>query len=147
MVDWKRVAIDDLRSYALQKDSLASTKERAESIAKRLQSPAGGGYDQEPVMCGSSTVEDRWIAGIVEKELLWEAYETTAQHIARVEHGLSVLTDDERLALELFYVRRPARYIDELCDRLCVERAAVYKIKDRALEKFTLAMFGQRYSE
>ena len=143
MVDWKRVAIDDLRSYALQKDSLASTKELAESIAKRLQSPSGGGYDREPVMGGCSTVEDRWIAGIVEKELLWEAYETTAQHISRIEHALAMLSDDERLVLELFYINRPRRYIDELCERLCVEQSRVYQIKDKALSKFTLAMFGQ----
>lgn len=143
MVDWKRVMIDELRNYRLWQNSLDATNERAREIENMMQSPMGGSYDKTPVMGGASTLEDRWLNGIAEVWLLREAHSATEQRVKQIEQALSLLTDEERLVLELFYIDRPSRHIDELRERLCVEKSQVYRIEERALRRFTHAMIGQ----
>ena len=52
------------------------------------------------------------------------------------------LTEDERVVLDKFYINRPTRHIDRLCDELHCEKSTVYRLKDSGLKKFTIAMYG-----
>ena len=59
-----------------------------------------------------------------------------------VEGGLSVLDDEERLALEYCYIHKVKGYIDGLCERLNVDKSAAYRRRDLALRRFTQALYG-----
>ena len=59
-----------------------------------------------------------------------------------VEGGLSVLDDEERLVLDRFYIHRAKGNVGELCERLNVEQATVYRKRDIALRRFTIALYG-----
>ena len=133
-------AIKDLQNYELKKTSVEGMQERIKELEARFIKL--GGASGEPVQGGASKSEDNLANNIDERNRLTTNIESVERHIARVERGLAALDRDERLVLEKFYINRPSRYLDWLCDNLHCEQATVYRIKDRAIYKFTLAMYG-----
>ncbi len=72
-------------------------------------------------------------------------YRQNRQFMARVEECLDYLPQRQRLALWHFYVRRTDDYIDILCEKLALERTAVYLLKDKALDTFCMLSQGDFY--
>jgi|GEM_PF-4522835 len=58
----------------------------------------------------------------------------------RAKRALEALTDKDRKILTSFYVERKNGFIFDLCDELSCERTTIYRMKDRALESFIIAM-------
>ncbi len=67
---------------------------------------------------------------------------TLKRLVKLTERGLSQLTDEERRVLERFFIYRGGRHVDDLMEELCYERTRIYELKDEALYKFTVAMYG-----
>lgn len=59
-----------------------------------------------------------------------------------IKRGLAALTPEERLILSRFYIYREKGNPQRLCEALGVEQSSVYRRKDKALKKFTEAVFG-----
>lgn len=140
-MNWKTEAVYELKSYATRKSACENIREKikileAQAIAlNRISS-------DEPVMGGSSKAEDKLINNIVERELLKENLTILERALILTERGLASLNDREREVLNGFYINRTSTYIDELCYRFNIEQAQVYRIKNEALRRFTLAMYG-----
>lgn len=56
--------------------------------------------------------------------------------------GLEILSQEERLLLDRFYIHPSKGNVDRLCEELGLERTAVYSRKDKALRHFTLCLYG-----
>lgn len=142
MADWEKHSIDDLRKYEARKESLDILPDRIRALEEDMQLVKGTRYDKTPVEGGASGYEDRLIDYIDRKGRLERNLAYAKAEVEIVERGLSVLTDNERLVLTRFYIHREPRYLDRLCGELGYEMRNIYKIKDAALRKFTLAMYG-----
>ena len=59
-----------------------------------------------------------------------------------VDSGLSVLDDEDWLVLYLCFIHKDKGSINELCERLHIDHRTVYKRRDKALRRFTLALYG-----
>ena len=79
---------------------------------------------------------------IVERERLKLVYHADRRLVRLIERGLSKLSEEERLVIDLFYIDRPRDHLDELTKRLGYEKTQIYRIKDAALYKFTVTMYG-----
>ena len=64
-----------------------------------------------------------------------------------VDAALGVLGDEERLVLDQFYIHLARGAVRELCERLNLEKSAVYDRRDKALRHFTLALYGVTETE
>lgn len=141
-MDWKREASEMLREYEAMRKSLSTLPgelARLELERTALQSSAGGG---EPVIGGHGSSEDRIISNMMKREAAEKNLELARAHVALVEKGLSVLDEEERVALDLMIVNRTKGNVDRLCERWSVEKTEVYRRKDKALRTFTLALYG-----
>lgn len=142
-MDWKREAIDMLRNYPAMQVSLATLPEelnRLEAEATGLRSSMGG---EDCVAGGRSEPDDRLISNLVKREMVKSNIETARRHVEIVKQGLAVLDEDERRILDLMFVHRERGNIDRLCEELDIENPpGVYKRKDKALRKFTIALYG-----
>ena len=65
-----------------------------------------------------------------------------AKEIGITEKGLAVLTEEEKTVLYKFFINRPRRHIEDLCESLNYEKTRIYEIKETALRKFTLSCYG-----
>ena len=98
--------------------------------------------DSSAVRGGTCKAEDKVINNIVERERLKATYKATRHIVEIVERGLSGLDDGERFVLSAFYISRPKKHVENCCEQLHLEQSQVYRMKDRALYKFTISMYG-----
>lgn len=146
-MDWKREAADMLRNYEVMQISLITLPEELERLdreATALKSSMNGG---EPVVGGRGDPDDRIISNMVRREGIKANIELAQIHVRLVDKGLSALDDDERLILDRMFIHRAQGNVDRLCQELDIENPpGVYKRKDKALRRFTLALYGRTES-
>lgn len=140
---WKYRAIDKLKDYTAQKAALQSLPEeiaRLESEAYSIKSATGDGT---PVKGGGSGREDRLLSNIVKREEHKAMLHRATLAVGVVERGLGVLSKEERRLLEVMYVVNEKGRVNRLMDELCLaEESSLYKKVNKALQKFTIAMYG-----
>lgn len=140
-MDWKRESIEELRDYEAKRQSVESIPEEIRQLKAQMVK-LGGSSNSAPVKGGGSPWEDRQINMIVRIEKLKTSLGYARDWVARVDHGLSALSDEERLILDRFYINPAKGNVDRLCEELYLEKSTVYERKDRALRHYTLARYG-----
>ena len=146
-MNWKREAIDKLKNYEAHKQALEClTKEirRLESAYTGIRSAT---TDGTPISGGGNTREDSMLSNIVHRDELKRRLREARLWVAQVDKALAVLDDEERLVLDRFYIHRAKGNVGELCERLNVEQATVYRKRDSALRRFTIALYGVTENE
>ena len=134
MEDWKISAIEKLKQYEAKQQAL-----EIESTMTSIRS----GANIAPVSGSKGTgKENMLLSCIVQKEELQRNLDRVKLWIEFVEKGLAVLDQDERLVLDRFFIHPAKGNIDRLCGELFIEQSQVYKRRDKALRKFTIALYG-----
>lgn len=141
-MDWRKAAAADLREYRYIRDSIDNLRGQIEELERQAHTLKGTAYDRTPVKGGTSGWEDRLIGNIDRRGRLGENLRAVQAKVARIERGLAALTDRERRVLDGFYVDRRGQHVERLCEELGYEERNIYNIKDEALKKFTLSMYG-----
>ena len=146
-MNWKREAVDKLKNYEVHRQALESIPQeikRLESVWTGIRSAV---TDSTPVSGGGSTREDVMLSNIVHRDELKQRMKEACLWVSQVDKALSILSDEERLVLDRFYLHPIKGIIDDLCDRLNVERSAIYDRRDKALRRFTIALYGVTETE
>lgn len=141
-MNWKSEAVDKLRQYKAKKLSLVNIPleiSRLESAARGVRSAASDGT---LVSGGGSSREDMLLSNIVHREELERSLEQAQKWVALVDAALAILSAEERLLLERFYVHPARGNVDKLCDELGLEKSQVYAKKDSAIRHFTISLYG-----
>lgn len=141
-MNWKFEAIEKLKEYAARKNAITSIPEEIKRLEEDAQRIRAASTDATPVHGGGRSREDMLLSNIVQREELQRRLSDAQRWVDIVDGGLSVLTDDDRLVLDRFYIHPMRGNVDRLCDDLAIEKAAVYKRKEKALRRFTVALYG-----
>jgi DNA-directed RNA polymerase specialized sigma subunit len=139
---WKECAITDLRKYTGMQESLINIPEKIKVLEIRFKSVKSASSDATPVQGGGNHMEDAMLDNIVERDRLKILYQADLRLVKLIDRGLKSLSNEEKLVLNLFYINRTKHYLDELSKRLGYEQAQIYRIKNNALYKFTISMYG-----
>ena len=139
---WTDIAIQDLKRYEGLKRSVQAINERLEVLEMQKSLISSMNTENVMVQCTPTSIDDRLIDNIVQRERLSMNLEINQRLIILIERGLTALNDTEKRVLDLFYISRRKNHVDTLMTELCYEQAMVYKIKDQALYNFTINMFG-----
>ena len=141
-MDWKQEAADKLLQYEARRQSL----ENIPAEIKRLELDYAGlrssVTDAIPARGSGSRREDAMLTNIVRREELSRQLESARAWVAMADSGLAALDEEDRLVLDRFYVHRHKGACERLCEELDREKAQVYRRRDRALRRFTLALYG-----
>jgi DNA-directed RNA polymerase specialized sigma subunit len=140
-MNWKSEAIKELKNYSQRKVATDNIKERIKTLEEQYVSLKGVSIG-EPVMGGFSRQEEKMLDNITERENLKFNLLIVEKLNALTEKGLGELTERERLVLEGFYFFECNNHVETLCRKMNVEKSTLYRIKDEALRKFTLSMYG-----
>ena len=141
-MDWKQEAIDKLRDYEAHRKALDSISLELERLDAAYTGIRAAKTDGTPAPKGGSRREDSMLSNIVHRDELKRRLREARLWVEFVDSGLSVLDDEDRLTLELCFIHKVKGSIDDLCERLCVEKSAAYRRRDLALRRFTLALYG-----
>jgi hypothetical protein len=141
-MNWQNAAIDDLKQYIDMRDSLSNVNERIAALKLKYTAIKSVNMEIAPVKGGASKIENRLIDNIVERQRLEYTYKATKKLVDIIERGLEGLDDKEKLVLERFYIYRTSGHVERLMEELNYEQRRIYQIKDEALYKFTVKMYG-----
>lgn len=99
--------------------------------------------DQTPVQGGGNTREEALNANIMQRDKCKAALEEAKLAVEITNRALSTLTEEEQHVLEVMYITRQRGAAQRLREEYCFQNdSSVYKIRDRALDKFVLAAFN-----
>jgi hypothetical protein len=146
-MNWKTEAMEKLRCYDAMQRSLQNIPQeisrlKAESVA------LGSGVALVPG--GSRNIrrkEDALLDNMVKRQQLQWSLEQARSWTQTVNHALSGLTPEERMILHRLYILPQEGAMEDLSEKLGVERSSVYRHRDKALRKFTLCLYGQEESK
>ena len=141
-MDYKKEAVSDLRRYLAMKRGVENNRERMEALEAEARGVRLSLDDRVKVLGGGGHAEDRLINILAERERLRLTNRAVRPLVRAMDRAMEMLSDGERSVLQRFYVDRKPGYLDVLCDELGYEERQIYNIKDEALRKFTLAMYG-----
>ena len=140
-MNWKQESKEELREYEAKRMALESIPADLAQLRSEM-SRLGGASSSVPVKGGGSRWEDRQINLIVKCDKLETSLAYARRWVEKVEQGLSVLSPEERMILDRFYINPAKGNVDRLCGDLHLEKSAVYDRKDAALRRYTLARYG-----
>lgn len=138
-MNWKEETIEKLRRLPAMTGALQAIPkelERLELEARMLQSGAGRGRGRPSLRAQ----ENRLLDNLVRRQEL-ERQQTNAETwVGITRQALGRLNQQERELLHMLYVEEmdAAR----ICDVLQLERSSMYRHRDAALKKLTLALYG-----
>ncbi len=138
-MNWKAEAIDRLSQYQgakLAEDNLAGEVLRLEEL---LKSP--GILRTEPGKTGRSR-EDWQLGQMLLLDQTRSRLTQTRQWLRSTEGALEALEPEERLVLQRLFIAPRKGAVEALCHELAAERSSIYRRRDQALRRFTLALYG-----
>ncbi|MBE6944227.1 MAG: hypothetical protein E7453_08260 [Ruminococcaceae bacterium] len=141
-MNWKNEAMERLRRY----DGMLLAAKNIPIELRRLEEAAvsirRGGTDGCAVLSGGNRQEEQLLDNMMNRqELTWQLRQTESW-LDTMERALMSLPREERLVLERFYIRPEKGSVERLCTELGAETSTVYRKRDKALRKFTIALYG-----
>ena len=133
-MDWKQEAhkqVLDSIPLELERLKAAYTGIRAALLDGMPRSGSSASHREEAI-----------VGNIARRDELKRKLKEARLWVEIVNGGLSVLDDEERLALEYCYIHKVKGSINELCYQLNVDTSAAYRRRDIALRRFTQALYG-----
>lgn len=141
-MDWKTEAIDKLRQYEARLESLEIIPKQIAEVDSTMTSIRNARINGTPVKGSGKGREDLMLNCIVQKDELRRCLERAGLWVEIVSGGLDLLDPDDRLVLNRFYIHPEKYAADRLAGDLGIDVKTVYARKDRALRKFTIALYG-----
>ena len=141
-MDWKQEAAEKLMQYEVRRQSLENIPAEIRRLEQDYAALRSTVPDAIPAHGSGSRREDAMLTNIVRREELSRQLESARAWVAMADNGLAALDEEDRLVLDRFYVHRHKGACERLCEELDREKAQVYRRRDRALKRFTLALYG-----
>ena len=141
-MNWKTEAVEKLKRYDAMRKSAENIPEelrRLELAATGIRSAAIG----EMSVKGNGRREDALLSIMMQKQELQWALEQAQLWIRTTNRALGALSSEEKLILYRLYMYPEKGSVERLCNDLGVEQSSIYRKRDRALQKFTLAFYGK----
>lgn len=141
-MNWKLEAVEKLSRYEAMVRSLENIPaeiRRLEYAARSLKSiPTDG------VRAGTTGQrrDDAMINNLVQREELKNAYENARLWVDTADRALGALEPAEKNVLLKMYVQPQPGALETLCQELGMEKSSVYRKRDSALYRFTVALYG-----
>lgn len=141
--NWRTDAIEKLKDYEINKVGICNLTEQIKQLEEKYTAIRSATTDGTPVQGGTSNKrEEMLINNISLRCELEKKLDETKLSVEVVERSLEVLTETERKILHRFFIHRTKGYVERLCDELYVSKTELYRQKDEALKRFTMACYG-----
>lgn len=139
---WKQEAVEKLRQYEAKRLAMKTIPLEIKRLELNMQSIRSAVSDGSPAKGGGSGREDMYLSNIVHREELERSLEQAEIWVSLTEAALELLSKEERLLLDRFYIHPEKCAADRLAGDLHMDVKTVYRRKDDALRKFTISLYG-----
>ena len=139
---WKEEALEKLRNYEPMRAALMNLPREIRVMEEEYEALRSASLVRMGNETQAHSREDRMLSNIVYRQELQRSLEQTQRWMQNVSAALGVLDPEEKGILHGLYICPHRGAMEQLCERLHVEKSSIYRKRDTALRKFTLAMYG-----
>lgn len=141
-MNWKSEAIDRLHRYESMKAAVQTIPDEICRLEMEAVSIKAVRTDKLPVKSGAADRNDALLNNMVRREELDWTLKQAKLWVKTTERGLGELTPEDKLVLHRLFISNERGNIERLCMELGCEQSTVYRKRDQALQRFTIALYG-----
>lgn len=141
-MNWKAEAMEKLNRYHAMRQALQNIPEEIKRLEADAHSLRCARPDQVSVQGGAGKREDMLLSSLVYRQELQEQLRRAKSWVKVTDRALAALTPEEKLILHRMYILPERGCIERLTTELGVEQSSIYRKRDRALHRFTVALYG-----
>ena len=148
-IQWKYLnrrsaTIAAIKDYDSMQFILSNTERQIEKANSRL-SVGGMKLDAMPSVHDPKSGEKQILAAVDEINILEQRYKEAQDYMAWFQPAWGQLLEEEQYILKTFYSESNlygSNAVYTIADKYCIETTAVYKRKNRALDRLTVLLYG-----
>lgn len=141
-MNWKNEAIDRLSRYRAMTQAVENIPKELTRLERSIQELRGCDPAKTPSAKNPGPRDDVLIGNIIKRQELCDSYENAKIWVDTTDQAMSVLNSEEKTILTRMYVTPERGVVDQLCFDLGVEQSSIYRKRDQALYRFTMALYG-----
>lgn len=141
-MNWKNEAIEKLRRYDIMRQAMRNIPEEITRLKEESVALRSAAAESVCIIGGGGHQEDARINNLIQRQELEQTLKQVRQWLSVTDRALLALNEDERLILQRLYLYPQKGAIDRLCNELGLEQSSVYRKRDQALNRFTVAIYG-----
>lgn len=139
---WEKEMECKLKEYPYKRNALFNLEDRINYLNSTMYGLGASYRDREPVQGGGNKAESQYINRIVEKMELEKNLENIRNDLEWIEKGLECLDPIEKKVIDSFYLTEYKVSKEKLAQEMGYNKQHLYKIKDQAIYKMTLHLYG-----
>lgn len=141
-MNWKNEAIERLTRYSAMSQAVENIPKEITRLERSIQELRGHRPDQLPGAKTPGPQDDALIGSIIKRQELSDSYENAKIWVDTTDQAMSVLNQEEKTILTKMYVTPEKGVVNQLCLTFGVEQSSIYRKRDQALYRFTMALYG-----
>ena len=141
-MNWKTEAVDKLRKYDAMRQAVLNLPIEIKRLQLEAQSLRSMQLTSAPVKGSGGNREDALLNNLAHRQELQWSLEQAKGWLKITDRALTTLTQEEKLVLHRLYIYPEKGALERLCAELGVENSSIYRKRDKALQRFTLALYG-----
>lgn len=143
MVDYTQAAIRMLKRKHLVQTAVHTLQEQIQFLEEELTSCRTSSYDSiRTGRCTENYEEERRLSIMARLDDCRYRYRVLSEEVEQIERGYSILSPYQQDLLETFFVSGEKNCAERIAGRYYKERSAIYRDRKKALNRFTLAVYG-----
>lgn len=141
-MNWKTEAKEKLRRYDAMRLATINIPQELHRLEIDAQSIRSSRTDGTPVQGGGNKREDALLNNILHRQELAWTLEQAQAWIRITDRALTCLNNQEKQILTRLYIYPEKGGLERLCKELDMETSSVYRHREQALKRFTMALYG-----
>ena len=141
-MNWKAEATDKLRRYGAMHLAAINLPAEIKRLTMEAQSIRSARMDGDVVIGGGSKQEEALINNLLHRKELEETLKQVKLWLTTADRAMSVLSREEKMILHHLLIYPRPHAMEILCKDLEMEQSTLYRKRDQALRRFTLAFYG-----
>lgn len=144
-LDKKAAAVEALKDYSSMQYIIDHSDEDIYEVETRMTSPHSAKITGVPGKHNPKSGEERLAACLDEIDVLKERYRRALEYMEWFKPAWEALSEEEQFILTEFFVNDVSKTeaVANIGEKLFLERAQVYRRKDKALNHLALLLYGK----
>ena len=141
-MNWKNEAIERLNRYPAMVKAMENIPLEIKRLGWEAESIPSCSADHIHTQSTAGPRDDRIINNMVKRQEPRQAFENAKAWVDTTQNAMLVLTPEEEIILHRMYIEPQRGVVTELCAELGMEQSSIYRHRDQALYRFTMALYG-----
>lgn len=141
-MNWKSEAMEKLRRYDAMRQASCNIPQEIRRLQIAARAVKGANPEETAIQGAGGQRENQLLDNLVHRQELQWTLDQTKCWLDVTDRALKTLSKEEKLILQRLYIYPEKGALERLCQELELEQSSVYRRRDRALQRFAIALYG-----